>query len=80
MDRGVLVPGETARVRNFEYNEITPGYFGAASGICRAVWSFSSKVGGGGRSWRWKRNFQLERREMGSRKEKWTQKFAPTHK
>jgi hypothetical protein len=37
------VPGETARVRNFEYHETTPGYFGAASGICRVVWSFSSK-------------------------------------
>jgi hypothetical protein len=44
MDRVGLVPGETPRVRNFEYHETTPGYFGTATGICRVVRSFLSKV------------------------------------
>jgi hypothetical protein len=38
MDRVVLVPGETPRVRNFEYHETTPGYFGGRFGHFRPKW------------------------------------------
>jgi hypothetical protein len=69
MDRVVLVPGETPRVRNFEYHETTPGYFGGRFDHFRPKW------------WR-RENLALEAkfsvgvREMGSWKGKWNQKFA----